>query len=75
MRWAVLFLGLDSIAIIALLDCLNRPEDQFAGGAADKRGWSRWMWVAAATGWVGVGYGIVLGYYYAVVKRNTMSGT
>jgi hypothetical protein len=31
----------------------------------------RWLIVGVATAWVGVGDGIVLGYYYAVVRRNT----
>lgn len=72
MRWLLLFLVLDSVAIYALLDCITRDEDQFAGGADDKRAWVRWLWVAVATGWIGVGYGIVLGYHQAVVKRNTL---
>jgi hypothetical protein len=69
----LLFLGLDSVAMLALLDCVQRPEEHFEGGSSDKRGWTRWLWVAVATGWFGVGYGIVLGYYYAVIKRNTLS--
>ena len=72
-RWLLLVLGLDSIAILALVDCINRPEDHFEGGRDDQRGWTRWLWLAVATAWFGVGNGIVLGYYYAVVKRNTLS--
>jgi hypothetical protein len=71
-KWLWLFLVLDSVAIFTLLDCITRDEDQFAGGADDKRAWIRWLAIAVATGWFGVGYGIVLGYYYAVVKRNSL---
>jgi len=71
-RWVILLVGLSSIAILSLIDCTNRSEDQFAGGAADKQAWIRWLWIAVATAWIGVGNGIVLGYFYAVVKRNTM---
>jgi hypothetical protein len=71
-RWLLLFLVLDSVAIFTLVDCITRDEDHFAGGGDDKRAWIRWLAIAAATGWIGVGYGIVLGYYYAVVKRNTI---
>jgi hypothetical protein len=68
----LLFLVLDSVAIFALLDCITRDDDQFAGGADDKRAWVRWLVVAVATAWFGVGYGIVLGYHQVVVKRNTL---
>lgn len=71
MRWVVLVIGLEFPALLALLDCRNRPADHFAGGAADRRGWLRWLLVAVATAMIGIGYGIVLGYYYAVVRRNT----
>jgi hypothetical protein len=67
----VLFLGLEFPAALALLDCGNRPPEHFAGGEPDKKGWRRWLLVAVATAWVGIGMGIVLGYYYAVIRRNT----
>jgi hypothetical protein len=70
-RWIVLLLGLEFPALLALLDCTNRPDEHFAGGAPDKKGWKRWLLIAVATAWIGVGDGIVLGYYYAVVRRNT----
>ena len=73
MRWVLLVLGLDSIAILSLIDCFNRPVTHFEGGEPDKRGWIRWLWIAVATAWAGVGNLIVIGYYYAVVRRNTMS--
>ena len=72
MRWIILLVGLDSIAILALLDCRNRDKDHFVGGVEDKKAWIKWLWVAVATAWFGVGYGIVLGYYYAVIRRNSM---
>ena len=72
MRWVILLLILDSVAIFSLLDCTQRDTDSFEGGAEDKKAWTKWLLVAVATGWFGVGYGIVLGYYYAVVKRNTL---
>lgn len=72
MRWLILVVGLDSIAILSLVDCKNRDEDHFAGGAPDKAAWVKWLWIAVATAWFGVGNGIVLGYFYAVVKRNSM---
>jgi hypothetical protein len=73
-RWVLLVLGLEFPAILALIDCANRPIEHFAGGADDKRAWVWWLLVAVATAWFGVGDGIVLGYYYAVVKRNTPAG-
>jgi hypothetical protein len=69
--WVVLIIGLDFPAVLALIDCINRPDEHFAGGAADRRGWTRWLIIAVATAWFGLGEGIVLGYYYAVVRRNT----
>ena len=71
MRWLILLLGLEIPAVLSLLDCINREADEFAEGAADRAGWVRWLIVAVLTVPVGIGYGIVLGYYYAVVKRNT----
>jgi hypothetical protein len=67
----VLVLGLEFPALLALLDCTNRPDEHFAGGAPDRKGWIRWLLVAVATAWLLAGNGIVLGYYYAVVRRNT----
>jgi hypothetical protein len=70
-RWFILIAGLELPATLALLDCVNRSADEFADGAADRGGWLRWLVVAWLTSVVGIGYGIVLGYYWAVVKRNT----
>jgi hypothetical protein len=71
MQWFVLLVGLDIPAVLALLDCVNRSPDQFEGGAGDRAGWLRWLIIALPLSWVLIGYGIVLGYYYAVVRRNT----
>ena len=71
MSWLILLIGLELPATMAFLDCLNRGEDEFAGGAPDRAGWLRWLAVALLTSVIGIGYGIVLGYYWAVVKRNT----
>jgi hypothetical protein len=73
-RWAILLLGLEFPALLALLDCANRPTDHFLGGADDKRAWTRWLVVGVAGAWMLWGNGIVLGYYYGVVKRNTPMG-
>lgn len=70
----LLFLGLEFPAIIAILDCVQRPAEHFAEGAEDKRVWTRWLVVAIVTVPVFVGYGILLGYYYSVIRRN-MPGT
>jgi hypothetical protein len=64
------FLVLESISVLALLDCVQREDDEFTGGIDDKQGWTRWLIVAVATSWFLVGNGIVLGYYYSVIRRN-----
>lgn len=74
MRWAILLLGLEFPALLALLDCVNRDPDHFLRGEADKRAWTRWLLVGVAGAWMLWGNGIVLGYYYGVVKRNTPMG-
>ena len=71
MQWVILLVGLDIPAVLALLDCINRSADQFEGGAGDRAGWLRWLIIALPLSWVLIGYGIVLGYYYSVVRRNT----
>jgi hypothetical protein len=57
--------------IMALLDCWQRPADHFTDGAEDRTAWLRWLAVAVVTVPLLLGYGIVLGYYYAVVRRNS----
>jgi hypothetical protein len=68
--WLVL-LGLEFPVVMALLDCWQRPAEQFAGGAEDRVAWLRWLGVAAATVLILLGFGIVLGYYFSVVRRNS----
>jgi hypothetical protein len=68
--WVLAFLVLESIPMLALVDCIQRDPDEFAGGSEDKRGWTRWLIVAVATAWFLVGNGIVLGYYFSVIRRN-----
>lgn len=67
--WLVL-IGLEFPAMIAMLDCLQRPADHFEGGAADRTAWIRWLGVAILLVPVLIGYGILLGYYYVVIRRN-----
>lgn len=67
----LLLLGLEFPAIMAMLDCRGRPPDHFAGGAEDRRSWTGWLVVALVTVPVLLGYGIVIGYYFAVVRRNS----
>jgi hypothetical protein len=73
-RWAILLLGLELPALLALLDCVNRPPEHFARGHDDKRAWARWLLVGLGGAWMLWGNGIVIGYYYGVVKRNTPMG-
>lgn len=65
----MLVLGLEFPAIIALLDCSNRGVDEFDGGADDRGAWIKWLLVSLVLCPILIGYGIVLGYYWAVVKR------
>jgi hypothetical protein len=64
-------IGLEFPVVMALLDCWQRPEDHFAEGADDRRAWLRWLLVAIVTVPIMLGYGIVLGYYFSVVRRNS----
>jgi len=69
--WVLLVIGLEFPAVLSLVDCINREDDNFLGGHDDKRAWIRWLVVAMITVPILLGYGIVLGYYFTVVKRNT----
>ncbi len=40
MQFVFTFLVLESISILALLDCFEREADEFTGGAEDKQGGS-----------------------------------
>jgi len=63
-------LVLEAIPLLALIDCIGRDPTEFPGGAADRRGWILWLCVGVATAWCLVGNGVVLGYYYAIVRHN-----
>jgi hypothetical protein len=58
-------------ALVALVDCINRDPDAFEGGAADRGGWIRWLAISLLLCPILFGYGIVLGYYWSVVKRSS----
>jgi hypothetical protein len=70
LQWLILVLGLEFPVALALLDCVNRSEEHFEGGADDRQAWVRWLAMAVVLAPVLLGYGIVLAYFYAVVKRN-----
>jgi hypothetical protein len=67
----LLILALETPALLALLDCINRGGGDFAEGDEDRKAWIKWLIVGVLTAWILVGNGIVLGYYYAVIRRNT----
>lgn len=69
--WPLILLGLELPAVMALLDCYNRPPSHFLAGAADRRSWLGWLVVGVLLVPILVGYGVVIGYYYVVVKRNS----
>jgi hypothetical protein len=71
--WFLVLLGLEFPAVMAVLDCWFRPPDHFAGGAADQRAWKGWLIVAVLTVPILIGFGILIGYYYSVVRRNSPS--
>lgn len=69
--WPLLVLMLEFPVLTGLLDCWQRPPDHFAEGAEDRKAWLKWLAVAVVTVPVLLGYGILLGYYFAVVRRNS----
>ena len=69
MDWLLLVFGFEFPVLLALLDCFNREAEGFDGGASDRRAWLGWL--SAALALPLVGYGIVLGYYWSVVKRDS----
>ena len=71
--WPLILLGVEFPAIMALLDCWFRPPDHFAGGTEDQRAWKGWLVVSLITVPILIGYGIVIGYYFSVVRRNSPS--
>lgn len=72
MNWLLLLLGLEFPVLLSLLDCFNRDAEGFEDGAPDRRAWLGWLTVALVLPMVG--YGIVLGYYWSVVKRDSAAG-
>lgn len=72
--WPIVLLGLELPAVLALVDCANRPDDHFAGGADDRRAWVRWLVVAVLTVPVLVGFLVVAAYYQVVVRRQSPTG-
>ena len=73
MQWALLIFGMEFPGMVALTDCYQRPPERFAGGARDRSAWFKWLVVALFLMPIGVGYGILLGYHWNVIKRNTMA--
>jgi hypothetical protein len=69
--WWIVLLGLELPAVLALVDCINRPVEHFAEGEADKRGWVRWLIVAVVTVPILVGNLLLIAYYQVVVRRNS----
>jgi hypothetical protein len=69
--WPLLLLGLEFPALLALLDCYNRPPTHFKGGVEDRKSWLGWLVVAVVTVPVLVGYLILVGYYHVVVRGNS----
>ena len=73
MQWALLIFGMEFPGMVALSDCYQRAPERFAGGDRDKAAWFKWLVVAMFLMPIGVGYGILLGYHWNVIKRNTMA--
>jgi hypothetical protein len=73
MQWALLIFGMEFPGIVALTDCYQRSPERFAGGERDRAAWLKWLVVALFLMPIGVGYGILLGYHWNVIKRNTMA--
>jgi hypothetical protein len=69
-EWLVLLAGLSFPAVLALIDCFNRDPSHFKGGTEDRQSWLRWLVLAVFTAPVLIGNGILLSYYWAVIKRN-----
>jgi hypothetical protein len=68
--WALLIFGMEFPGIVALTDCYQRSPMKFAGGARDRAAWLKWLIVALFLMPIGVGYGILLGYHWNVIKRQ-----
>ena len=72
--WYIVFVGLEFPAVLALVDCANRPEEHFAGGADDKKAWVRWLIVAVLTVPILIGFLILVAYYQVVIRRQSPTG-
>ena len=72
--WWVLLVGLEFPAVLALVDCIGRPDEHFAEGADDKRSWIKWLVVGVLTVPILVGYLLIAAYYQVVVRRNSPTG-
>jgi hypothetical protein len=59
--------------MVALADCYQRSPGKFAGGERDRAAWLKWLVVALFLMPIGVGYGILLGYHWNVIKRQSFS--
>jgi hypothetical protein len=59
--------------IVAVSDCYQRPASRFAGGEVDRSAWLKWLVIALFLMPIGVGYGILLGYHWNVIKRSPMA--
>jgi len=73
MELLLFVLALETPAVVALLDCVNREPDEFPGGAQDQREWRRWLILGVLTAWFLVGNAVVLAYYFVVVKGSGRS--
>jgi hypothetical protein len=71
MTLAILIFGMLFPGIVALTDCYQRSPHRFAGGERDRAAWLKWLVVALFTAPIGVGYGILLGYHWNVIKRHS----
>lgn len=69
--WWLVLMGIEFPVMMALLDCWQRPPEHFLEGAEDREAWLRWLIVAVLTVPVLLGFGILLGYYFSVVRRNS----
>jgi hypothetical protein len=72
--WWVLLVGLEFPAVLALVDCWNRPPEHFDGEEDGQRAWRWWLVVAVLTVPVLVGYLLLVGYYQSVVRRQSPTG-
>lgn len=72
--WWVLLVGLEFPAVLALVDCWNRPPEHFEDEEEGQRAWRRWLIVAVVTVPILVGYLLLIGYYQSVVRRQSPTG-